>query len=95
VSEVKADEGRGVAYEPARDPDTMTIKSVVDALEQRGATIILCADRRAETTAGKLEDFQQSRREGGSKPEAQRDLLLGRRGSCAQERFVLEISPNL
>jgi len=25
------------AYEPARDPDTMTIKSVVDALEQRGS----------------------------------------------------------
>jgi membrane protein len=37
VSEVKADEGRGIAYEPARDPDTMTIKNVVDALEQHGS----------------------------------------------------------
>jgi membrane protein len=37
VSEVKADEGRGIAYEPARDPDTMTIKAVVDTLEQHGS----------------------------------------------------------
>ena len=37
VSEVKADEGRGIAYEPARDPDTMTIKNVVDTLEQHGS----------------------------------------------------------
>jgi membrane protein len=35
--EVKADEGRGIAYEPARDPDTMTIKNVVDTLEQAGS----------------------------------------------------------
>ncbi len=37
VSEVKTDEGRGIAYEPARDPDTMTIKNVVDTLEQHGS----------------------------------------------------------
>jgi membrane protein len=37
VSEVKTDEGRGIAYEPARDPDTMTIKAVVDTLEQHGS----------------------------------------------------------
>jgi len=37
VSEVKADEGRGIAYEPARDPETMTIKNVVDTLEQHGS----------------------------------------------------------
>lgn len=37
ASEVKTDEGRGISYEPARDPDTMTIKSVVDALEQHGS----------------------------------------------------------
>jgi membrane protein len=37
VSEVKSDEARGTAYEPARDPDSMTIKSVVDTLEQHGS----------------------------------------------------------
>ena len=37
ASEVKADEGRGVAYEPARDPDTLTIKNVVETLEQHGS----------------------------------------------------------
>ena len=37
VSEVKADEGRGIAYEPARDPDSMTIKNVVDTLERHGS----------------------------------------------------------
>jgi membrane protein len=37
ISEVKSDEARGTAYEPARDPDSMTIKSVVDTLEQHGS----------------------------------------------------------
>jgi membrane protein len=37
ASEVKTDEGRGIAYEPAKDPDMMTIKNVVDALEQHGS----------------------------------------------------------
>jgi hypothetical protein len=37
VSEVKADEGRGIAYEPGKDPDTMTIKNVVETLEQYGS----------------------------------------------------------
>ena len=37
VSEVKADEARGIAYEPARDPDIMSIKNVVDTLEQHGS----------------------------------------------------------
>jgi membrane protein len=37
ASEVKTDEGRGIAYEPAKDPETMTIKNVVDALEQHGS----------------------------------------------------------
>ncbi|MGE5841350.1 MAG: YhjD/YihY/BrkB family envelope integrity protein, partial [Deltaproteobacteria bacterium] len=37
VSEVKTDEGRGISYEPARDPETMTIKNVVDTLEQHGS----------------------------------------------------------
>ncbi|MDY7038370.1 MAG: YihY/virulence factor BrkB family protein [Thermodesulfobacteriota bacterium] len=37
VSEIKADEYTDVAYQPARDPDTMTIKYVIDALEQYGS----------------------------------------------------------
>jgi membrane protein len=37
ASEVKADEGTGIAYEPARDPDSMTIKNVIDTLEQHGS----------------------------------------------------------
>jgi len=37
ASEVKTDEGRGIGYEPAKDPDMMTIKNVVDALEQHGS----------------------------------------------------------
>jgi membrane protein len=35
--EVKADEGKETAYEPARDPEAMTIKNVVDTLEQHGS----------------------------------------------------------
>jgi len=37
VSEINVEEGRNIAYQPARDPDTMTIKSVVDALEGYGS----------------------------------------------------------
>jgi len=39
ASEVKADEGRGVAYEPARDPDTMTIRMWSRRWSSMGATI--------------------------------------------------------
>jgi membrane protein len=37
LSEVKLDEGGEVGYHPARDPDTMTIKFVIDALEHEGS----------------------------------------------------------
>ncbi len=37
VIEIKSDDERAVAYQPARDPDTMTIKSVIDALEEQGS----------------------------------------------------------
>jgi membrane protein len=37
LSEVKLDEGGEVGYHPARDPDTMTIKFVLDALEHEGS----------------------------------------------------------
>ena len=38
--EVKADEGKETAYEPARDPDTLTIKNVIETLEQHGSADI-------------------------------------------------------
>jgi membrane protein len=37
LSEVKFNEGGEVGYQPARDPDTITIKYVIDALEQQGS----------------------------------------------------------
>ena len=40
VSQIKADEDRLVAYQPARDPDTLTIRYVINALEERGSDAI-------------------------------------------------------
>jgi membrane protein len=40
VSRIKVDENGSVAFQPARDPDTMTIKYVIDALEWHGSTNI-------------------------------------------------------
>jgi membrane protein len=37
LSEVRVEQEKSIAYEPARDPDTLTIKSVVEALERRGS----------------------------------------------------------
>ncbi len=37
LSEVKYDESGEVGYHPARDPETMTIKYVIDALEKEGS----------------------------------------------------------
>ncbi len=36
VSETKGEENKGVAYQPARDTEALTVKNVIDALEQRG-----------------------------------------------------------
>ncbi len=36
VSRVSVDEDRAVAYQPARDPDQLTLKFVIDALEHNG-----------------------------------------------------------
>jgi membrane protein len=40
LSEVMAGQGKCTAYEPGRDPDTLTIKYVIDALESRGSDSI-------------------------------------------------------
>jgi membrane protein len=37
VSEVKTDDERVSGYQPARDPETLTVKSVIDALEEKGS----------------------------------------------------------
>jgi membrane protein len=37
ASEVRVDQDKDVGYEPARDPDTMTIKYVIEALERWGS----------------------------------------------------------
>ena len=40
ISEVKFNENGDVGYQPARDPDTLTIKYVIDALERQGSNDI-------------------------------------------------------
>lgn len=40
VSQIKADEDGAVAYQPARDPDTLTVRYVINALEERGSDTI-------------------------------------------------------
>jgi membrane protein len=37
LSEVMVDQDKCIAYEPARNPDTLTIKYVIEALESRGS----------------------------------------------------------
>ncbi|MCJ7593546.1 MAG: YihY/virulence factor BrkB family protein [Desulfobacterales bacterium] len=37
ASEVRVEQDKAIAYEPALDPDRMTIKYVIDAMEQRGS----------------------------------------------------------
>jgi len=44
ISEVRAEQDRDVAYQPARDIDSMTIKFVVDSLDNRGSADIPVAD---------------------------------------------------
>lgn len=44
VSEIKVGEGRMVAFQPAKDPETMTIKYVIDALEQKGSSSLKMAE---------------------------------------------------
>jgi len=36
ISEVKTEEYKETAYQPARDTQVLTVKSIIDALEQRG-----------------------------------------------------------
>jgi len=58
LSEVRVDEGSDMAYQPARDPDTITIKYVIDALEQKGSeTIHLAQSEELQKLEDSLKGF--------------------------------------
>ncbi|MDB4444563.1 YihY/virulence factor BrkB family protein [bacterium] len=58
ISEVNISENKGIAYQPARDTDTITIKYVLEALDQRGSHNIPVAQSEAlETLAESLKEF--------------------------------------
>ena len=44
ISQIKVDEDETIAFQPARNPETMTIKNVVDALDQLGSDHIPVAE---------------------------------------------------
>lgn len=61
VSEIKSEEERSVAYQPARDPETLTIKSVIDALEEHGSdNIPVARSRELETLDKCLKTFGET-----------------------------------
>jgi membrane protein len=58
ASEVQVDQHKDLGYEPARDPDTMTIKYVIDALERRGSDRVPVAKNEAlDRISGSLSAF--------------------------------------
>jgi membrane protein len=60
VSEIKSGRDQGTAYEPARDPEILTIKYVVDALEQSGTDDIPVArSEELGRLTGSLERFSE------------------------------------
>jgi membrane protein len=56
LSEVMMDQDKCIAYEPARNPDTLTIKYVVEALESRGSDHIPVAQ--SPELAGLIESLK-------------------------------------
>ena len=61
VSELKTDGGKGVAYQPARDINLLTIKSVIDALEQKGEdTIPIEKSKELDRIGESLRNFSES-----------------------------------
>jgi membrane protein len=75
LSEIKSDRIQETAYEPARDPEVLTIKYVVDALERNGTDDIPVArSEELELLAGSLKRFSEL----AEKSEA--NLLLKRIG---------------
>ncbi|MBN2121212.1 MAG: YihY/virulence factor BrkB family protein [Candidatus Omnitrophica bacterium] len=60
ISEVKVQEDRDTAYQPARDTGNLNIKSVIDALEDRGvADIPIARTKEFEVLSESLEKFSE------------------------------------
>jgi membrane protein len=58
VSQVQLDDERMVAYQPARNPETITVQSVIEALEQRGDDDIPVAEsKELKKISATLKDF--------------------------------------
>ncbi len=54
------DNEKEFGYQPARDPDTLTIKSVIDALEQQGSDgIPLIHSEELQTLSDSLKTFSE------------------------------------
>ena len=60
MSEVTVEEDKGVAYQPARDSEVLTIKNVIDALEEHGSKDIPVAEsKELDKLAECLKTFRQ------------------------------------
>jgi membrane protein len=58
LSEVRMEQEKYIAYEPARDPDTLTIKYVIDALESRGSdNIPVAQSQELDRLVERLKEF--------------------------------------
>jgi membrane protein len=58
VSQVQLDDERMIAYQPARNPETITIQYVIEALEQRGDDDIPVAEsKELKRLSATLRDF--------------------------------------
>jgi membrane protein len=58
ISEVKLNGDKTIAYQPAKDPDKLTIKYVVDAMEKRGSDSIPVAESKEwKRISESLEEF--------------------------------------
>jgi membrane protein len=58
VSQVQLDDERMIAYQPARNPETITVQYVIEALEQRGADDIPVAEsKELKRLSATLRDF--------------------------------------
>jgi membrane protein len=60
LSEASIQGGRDTGYQPGRDPDTLTVKSVIDALEHTGTDDIpVAGSRELETLSKSLQAFSE------------------------------------
>jgi membrane protein len=60
ASEVKVDQDKNAGFEPARDPETITIKYVIDALERRGSdNVPVATSETLNQISGSLKAFSE------------------------------------